>query len=232
MAGTPLRISAGPQAGREAPGEPTYVCADRLAARGDDAIAERQDLPVVSVRTEGSDPTYALRRRNTERNVRIVEPWDATLTRVAFLLVPLTIGPVTALVPAGVGALIDDLGRNVRDTWLVGGVGRVLTARRTTRPSVRAASRAPTTRWTTPRPRSARSNASTAPRAPRGVERAIDATSRPDCPVVPELLRPLNSRASPTLRRRWPGGSPGRRQRAPIKRSVVPTNGDDAEAPA
>jgi hypothetical protein len=27
---------------------------------------------------------------------------------------------------------------------------------------------------------------------PRGVQRAIDAASRSDCPVVPELLRPID----------------------------------------
>ncbi len=40
------------------------------------------------------------------------------------------IGPRPALVPAGVGALLDELGRDVRDeVWLVGGVGRVLPGR-------------------------------------------------------------------------------------------------------
>ena len=159
----------------------------------DDAIAERQDLPVVSVRTVGSDPTYALRRRNTERNVRIVEPWDATLTHVAFLLVPaLAIGPVTALVPAGVGALIDDLGRNVRDTWLVGGVGRVLPARLYDAAVSASSESGAYDEIDDPAPEVCSLERFDRIAGPRGVERAIDATSRPDCPVVPELLRPLN----------------------------------------
>ena len=191
----------------------------------DDAIAERQDLPVVSVRTEGSDPTYALRRRNTERNVRIVEPWDATLTRVAFLLVPaLAIGPVTALVPAGVGALIDELGRNVRDIWLVGGVGRVLPARalrrgRRREPRIRRVRR-------DRRPR-ARGLLARTVRPRRGSARCRAGDRRdqpPRLPRRPRAAAPAQLSSSDVDDRRAP--------RAVVERSVVAANGHDAEAPA
>jgi hypothetical protein len=166
----------------------------------DDALAERQDLPVVSVRVEGADPMFAIRRRRTERNVRIVDAWDAALSEVAYLLVPASaIGPGTALVPAGVGALLGELGRRVRETWLVGGVGRVLPGRLYDAAVAGA---------NDPRPGDAGSRRydeidDPAPEVcslerfdrvagPRGVESPIDAVARPDSPVVPELLRPLS----------------------------------------
>ena len=45
----------------------------------DDALAERIDLPAVAVRVAGFDPMYELRRRSTERSVRVVDQWDPTL---------------------------------------------------------------------------------------------------------------------------------------------------------
>ena len=96
----------------------------------DEAMAERQDLPAVAVRVDGADPIAALRRRDTERNVRVVEQWDPVLDDVAYLLVSAAaIGPTTALVPAGVGELLTDFGSSRREVWLVGGVGRVLPSR-------------------------------------------------------------------------------------------------------
>jgi hypothetical protein len=164
----------------------------------DDALAERQDLPAVSVRVEGVDPMFAIRRRRTERNVRIVDAWDPALSRIAFLLVPAAaIGPNTALVPAGVGALLTDLGRGVGEVWLVGGVGRVLPARlydAATSASDSHASDAGTRRYDEiddPAPEVCTLERFDRVAGPRGVESPIDAVARPDCPVVPELLRDL-----------------------------------------
>ncbi len=51
----------------------------------DEAMIERLDLDVVAVRVDGLDPTRALRRRRTDLSVRVVDPWDPTLMRVARL---------------------------------------------------------------------------------------------------------------------------------------------------
>ena len=157
----------------------------------DDALAERLDVPVVSVRT-GADPTSALRRRSSERGVRIVDPWDPTLTDVALLLVPaLAIGPG----PPRSGRRrrpLDDLGRNVREVWLVGGVGRVLPARLYDAAVGASSDSGASDEIDDPAPEVCSLERFDCIAGPRGVERAIDARSRPDCPVVPELLRPLN----------------------------------------
>jgi hypothetical protein len=160
----------------------------------DEALAERQDLPAVSVRVEGVDPMLALRRRATERNVRVVDMWDPVLTNVSRLLVPAAaIGPTTALVPAGVGALCSELGNRVREIWLVGGVGRVLPARLFTA-AVNAGEpgRGPYDDVDDPAPEPISLERFDRVAGPRGLESVPDAVSRPDCPVVPELLRPLD----------------------------------------
>jgi hypothetical protein len=160
----------------------------------DEALAERQDLFAVAVRTEGADPAFALRRRRTERNVRVVDQWDPVLANVTCLLVPgSAIGPTAALVPAGVGGLLTELGRDVREVWLVGGVGRVLPAH-----LYAAAAKASATgtgvydEIEDPAPEECSLERFDRIAGPRGVEAPADAVARPDCPVVPELLRPLN----------------------------------------
>lgn len=159
----------------------------------DAALEERVDLPAVAVRTDGVDPTSALRRRRVERPVRVVESWDSVLARTARLLVPAAaIGPDRALVPAGTGALLDGPGSVARGVWLVGGAGRVLPGRLFE--AVVAAVRPP-----------AEGDAGAGPAfeliafdrvdriaGPRGVGPPAEAAARGDCPVVPELLRPLD----------------------------------------
>lgn len=160
----------------------------------DDALVERGDLEAVAIRVEGLDPTSELRHRRIDRSVRVVDPWDPTIGDVAALLVPATaIGPDRALVPDGTGEVLDIVGRSARETWLLGGVGRVLPRRMFD--AVRAAISEP----------AAASDAGdeAAPveevelarldrvAGPRGLERPDDAAARVDCPVVPELLRPL-----------------------------------------
>jgi hypothetical protein len=76
--------------------------------------------------------------------------------------------------------------------WLVGGVGRVLPSR--LYEIVRRESLAAVDTWDDDGP--ALEELSLAHvdciAGPRGVQRAIDAAARSDCPVVPELLRPLD----------------------------------------
>jgi hypothetical protein len=150
----------------------------------DDALLERFDIDAVAVRVVGDDPVSALRRRRSDHAVRVVEPWDPTLERTARLLVSATaIGPERALVPAGAGSVRDTIGTNAGEVWLVGGVGRVLPSRVydmvvSSIPAEGDYEEISLQRFD----RLA---------GPRGLERPHDATARIDCPVVPELLRPL-----------------------------------------
>jgi hypothetical protein len=156
------------------------------------AMIERMDVDAVAVRVDGVNPASALRRRSSERGVRIVDPWDPTLTDVVrFLVQASAIGPEQCLVPAGTVDALDTLGAAVREVWVVGGVGRVLPQR--LYDIVRDAALA-----------SAAFDDDDAPveelsisrvdciAGPRGVQRASEAAVRSDCPVVPELLRPLD----------------------------------------
>jgi hypothetical protein len=155
------------------------------------ALVERLDLAAVALRVDGVNPAAALRRRVSDGGVRVVDPWDPTLTDVARLLVPATaIGPEQCLVPAGTVDAIDTLGHAVREVWVVGGVGRVLPARLydvVRRGALDATSPdddAPIEELALTRVDCIA--------GPRGVQRASDAAARSDCPVVPELLRPLD----------------------------------------
>jgi len=157
------------------------------------ALIERLDLDVVALRVEGSDPAPALRRRASERGVRIVDAWDPTLHNVARFLVPAAaIGPERCLVPAGTTDALETLGAAVHEVWVVGGVGRVLPARlydvmrRETLAELQGFSEhaAPVEELAIERVDCIA--------GPRGVQRASDAASHSDCPVVPELLRPLD----------------------------------------
>src|SRR5579871_4571144 len=151
----------------------------------DEAMIERLDLDVVAVRVDGADPTGALRRRRTDLSVRVVDPWDPTLTRVARLLVPATaIGPNEAVVPYGTVDAIAMLQDATAEMWLVGGVGRVLPARLYA--TLLAGLNDDDETETISLERFDRLA------GPRGVERPHDAAARVDCPTVPELLRPLN----------------------------------------
>jgi hypothetical protein len=156
----------------------------------DDALVERFDLDAVAVRIDGSDPTYALRHRRSDHAVRVVEAWDPTLEHVARLLVPaLAVGPDRVIVPLGTIDAVATIAAAAAEIWLVGGVGRVLPGRLF---DVLAAQCDLDT---------AEADLGTAETmslerfdrlvGPRGAERPADAAARSDCPVVPELLRPL-----------------------------------------
>ena len=158
------------------------------------ALVERLDVAAVALRVEGANPAPALRRRASDRGVRIVDPWEPTLTDVPrFLVLASAIGPDRCIVPAGTTDALDTLGGAVGAVWGVGGVGRVLPAR--LYDVVRRAAF----------DRAGDFGDDDAPAleelaiarvdciaGPRGVQRASDAASRSDCPVVPELLRPVD----------------------------------------
>ena len=151
----------------------------------DDALLERFDIDAVAVRVDGDNPVAALRRRRSEHAVRVVDEWDPVLANTARLVVSATaIGPERALVPTGTGAVFEAIGAGARETWLVGGVGRVLPARVyemivSSLPADSGFEEISLQRFD----RIA---------GTRGLERPSDATARIDCPVVPELLRPLS----------------------------------------
>jgi hypothetical protein len=157
------------------------------------ALIERLDIPVVALRIEGADPAPALRRRISERGVRIVDPWDPVLTDVVrFLVLSSAIGPEQCMVPTGTTDALDTLGRAVREVWVVGGVGRVLPGR--LYEVMRRESLGGVHDFDDDVPAIEELSIARVDciAGPRGVQRAIDAALRSDCPVVPELLRPLD----------------------------------------
>jgi hypothetical protein len=159
----------------------------------DVALAERLDLPVVSVRVDGVDAASALRYRQRDAGVRTVDPWDLATIDVARLLVPAAaIGDGRAIVPGGTSEVLEIVGSN-GEVWLMSGVGRVL-PRRMFEAVEAAVATAPVDlslddddlpTEVLPLERFDRVA------GPRGLENVADADARPDAPVVPELLRPL-----------------------------------------
>ena len=118
-----------------------------------------------------------------------------------FLVAAAAIGPEQCLVPAGTTDALDTLGTAVREVWVVGGVGRVLPAR--IYDVMREATFAASEEFSDdPLPVEELAivgsmHRGTARRAARG-----EAAARSDCPVVPELFRPLDCRAKRRVRRR------------------------------
>lgn len=159
----------------------------------DVALAERLDVDVVSVRVEGEDVASVLRHRRRDGRVRTVDEWDLATMRVVRLLVPAAaLGAGRAIVPAGTSAVLDVVGR-AGETWLVSGVGRVL-PRRLFEALERAAGATVVdidleehhdAIEVVPLERFDRVAGT------RGLEPPNEADNRPDCPVVPELLRPF-----------------------------------------
>jgi hypothetical protein len=87
---------------------------------------------------------------------------------------------------------LDTLGSVVREVWVIGGVGRVLPAR--IYDVVRSAALAAGDDFTSDAPAVEELSIAHVDciAGPRGVQRATEAAARSDCPVVPELLRPLD----------------------------------------
>ncbi len=156
------------------------------------ALVERFDVAAVTLRVDGVNPAAALRHRTGERGVRIVDPWDPTLTDVVrFLVQASAIGPEQCLVPVGTIDALDTLGSAVREVWVIGGVGRVLPAR--LYDLVRTAALTPVSPDDDAPVEELPISRVDCIAGPRGVQRASEAAARSDCPVVPELLRPLDN---------------------------------------
>jgi hypothetical protein len=150
----------------------------------DNALVERFDIDAVVLRVGGDDPVRALRRRHSDHSVRVVEPWDPTLTSIPRLLVHAhAIGSDTALVPAGTRDALDAVRGATTELWLVSGVGRVLPARLYDALVAAVGGDDDVELLTLEQVDRVA--------GPRGLERSADAAARTDCPVVPELLRPL-----------------------------------------
>ena len=125
--------------------------------------------------------------------MRVVDPWDPVLTDVVrFLVLASAIGPEQCIVPAGTTDALDTLGRAVREVWVVGGVGRVLPGRLYDVVRRETFGRAPDFDDDGPAIEELALARVDCIAGPRGVQRAIDAALRSDCPVVPELLRPID----------------------------------------
>jgi hypothetical protein len=153
----------------------------------DRAVAERGDLPVVALRTEAVQPAAALRGRRTDRTIRVLDAFELAGREVARLLVPaLAIGPGLALVPGGSAEVLSE-GAAASELWLVGGVGRVLPARLFDA-ARRAVDADPSVGGAVEVVALERFDRAV---GPRGLERVDELAARPDCPVVPELLRAL-----------------------------------------
>jgi hypothetical protein len=151
----------------------------------DSALAERQDVDAVAIRVDGYDLAPALRYRRTDRSVRVVDEWSPVLERVRVLAIAAeAIGPERALVPAGTRNVLATV--KAREVWLVGGVGRVLPGRLFDAAAA-AAERDPDAEFDV-----ISLEAIDRVAGPRGVESPADAGKRVDCPVAPELLRPLD----------------------------------------
>jgi hypothetical protein len=158
------------------------------------ALAERADVEAVAVRIDGADPMPSLRHRIAERTIRVVDQWSPQLSAATHLIVPArAIGHDEVLAPAGTGALLDELARHVGEVWLLGGVGRVLPAR-----LFAAAATAVDAGRAAEYGVDDDDESELVPLArfdrvagPRGIVSLADAVEYPDCPVVPELLRPL-----------------------------------------
>lgn len=157
------------------------------SAAVDEAVDERFDLAVVAVRVDGVDTTRALRRRRSDRTVPVVDSWDPVLARAVRVLVPAAvIGPEQALVPFGSRDVLDIVTNPTAEVWLVGGVGRVLPARLYDALCLGLDDDLDEFGLETLSLQRVDRIA-----GPRGIERPVDAVARVDCPVAPELLRPL-----------------------------------------
>lgn len=150
----------------------------------DVALAERADVAAVAVRVPGADPFGPLRRRVADRSIRVVDTTDLPNLPLDTLLIGTSaFGGDRALVPSGSAAVLDAAGSRPA-VWLVGGVGRAL-PQRLAEVVASAVEAAGSSSETISLERFDRVI------GPRGLAHPSDAASRVDCPVPPELLRPM-----------------------------------------
>lgn len=154
----------------------------------DNAIAERADIDAVAIKIAGTDPTWSLRGRATDRPIRVVEPWECSTQGLSLLLIPaVAYDDRVVIVPDGVGDLLWEIGDDVA-VWVVGGVGRSL-PRQLIDAMVRSATQCDTDAQvqleTLAFERIERIV------GPRGAEPPAEAVMGFSCPLPAELLRPF-----------------------------------------
>lgn len=154
------------------------------------SLSTRPDLARVAVRVAGADPGPALRRRSAhDIEVTAVDPSQLVALRPGLVLLPAAaVGAGRALVPLGTSGALDAAGARA-EVWAVGGVGRALPARlfEAAEAAVAAAS------CDDPPLETLALRQVDRVVGPRGPEHPDDAERAADCPVPPELLRPLTS---------------------------------------
>jgi hypothetical protein len=145
-----------------------------------DALDERPDIDVVAIVDEGH---FTLSRK-AERRAELIDPWELADGHVSLLLVGAHAFDLRrVLVDRAAADALAEVPGNV-DVWLVGGVGRALPPALFDR--VRAAAGADDTLCEVALERFDRVIGDS------GLVTTSDAASRADCPVAPELLRPLD----------------------------------------
>lgn len=156
----------------------------------DEALRSRADLAVFAVRARYDDPSDAAahyRGAGDAFTARAVEPHDLSGMPVALLLVVANaLGGGQALVARGVGDALVAAG-NRPEVWLVAGVGVTLPARLAEALRTASAASAGLDR----RLESVSLDRFDRVAGPRGLDAPAEAEARADCPVPPELLRPL-----------------------------------------
>lgn len=152
------------------------------------ALSTRPDLAPVAVRVAGADPGPALRRRSAhDTEATVVDPSRLASLRPGLVLVPAAaVGAGRALVPLGTCAALDAAGARA-EVWVVAGVGRMLPAQ------LFEAAEAAVAAASCDDPPLEALSLQQVDRivGPRGPELPDDAVRAADCPVPPELLRPL-----------------------------------------
>jgi hypothetical protein len=166
-----------------------------------EALSSRPDLEVLAVRQDQRDESWRARLARSDASARPVDVMDAVACEPSHVLVEVAAlgasptGSPAALVAAGTEALLADLVRPTTLVWLVAGVGRVLPTRlfdallHRLEPSDRS----------TLDPSGMerfgleRLDLQIADRiaGPTGLDRPDNLARRVDCPVAPELLRPI-----------------------------------------
>ena len=145
------------------------------------ALAERPDLDIVVVRTDGAAGRLRAAADAAPR-VRVVDTTEVMAIGPSHLLVEVhATSPTTALVPTGTADLLWSLART--ELWLVAGVGRLLPAR------LFDVARAEVERADDPVAETLELARARRVAGPGGLDEPERFAARLDCPVAPELLR-------------------------------------------
>ena len=145
-----------------------------------DGLADRTDLDVLVVRTQGADH-LSRRLRRSEHAVRVVGETELLALGPTHLLVEAdAAGGQHALVPAGTSQLVRGVHEHGATVWLVAGMGRVLPER-----LFEALRRAAESDSVEVMPVASVDRVV----GPSGLDSPTGLARRADCPTAPELLR-------------------------------------------